>query len=485
MPASIDRPTELALPPAHYGLLQDFTQEIEQSTEAGQIAVHLLPDNSDSFLWRLMLIDAAQQSLDLQYFLWDDDYAGRLLLQRVLAAADRGVRVRLLLDDIMLPLSHKTTAALDQHENISVRIYNPVVNRRTLTGTAFRYAMNQPRLNHRMHNKLFLVDGLISIVGSRNIGNNYFGLNQGYNFRDLDVVAVGSVIEDMMYSFDHYWNSRYAVESSQLYRSSRSRHLTNLRSQYDNYIEHHSLTSSIKLPESPRQWLHESSYIFHSAEAQYIYDHPADRTSRHVFDALLPFLKTVENTLTIVTPYFLPNDRKQEFLRSILRDDITIELLVPSLASINHTIVHSHYSPMRNALLDMGVNIYEYQHQPTGLGREYADSPYVEADFISMHMKALVVDNNKAYIGSLNLNHRSLYTDTENGLLLTSVAAVGDVRDIVNAMIQPSESWTLARNGSRILWIAGDEKSKTQPTRTLLQHIPYFWGTMLPIRHFL
>ncbi|WP_041397134.1 phospholipase D family protein [Spirochaeta africana] len=485
MPATHVRPTVISPVAARTGVIAGFAAGIQETLDQGESAVHLIPDNLDALHWRIAMMQGAEQTLDLQYFLWEDDYSGYLLLHELLKAADRGVQVRLLLDDIFLDFSHRTVAAIQQHPNIEVRVYNPVVNRRSVTGTAFRFALNVIQLNRRMHNKLMIADGSLALVGSRNIGDSYFGFDPDYNFRDLDAVTVGPVLQDMMYSFDHYWNTRYAIDATDLYLTSRSRHLGAVRRVAMTRSGQHPDRAAAALPQTPRAWLTERARGFHPGQVTYIYDHPSDRHDRTVLQELPEFLSPIEQQLRIVTPYFLPNDFGMDLIQDKLARNVQVQVIVPSLGSINHTIVHSHYRSFRPRILEMGVDLYEYQHQPGYAGRHHADSGSVEADFISMHMKTLLGDSNRAYIGSLNLNHRSLYTDTENGLLILSDSLGQELELLLADMATPEESWQLALENGRVLWMTDEATLQNPPTRSPLQHIPYFWGALLPIRGFL
>ncbi|MDH3934954.1 MAG: phospholipase D-like domain-containing protein, partial [Gammaproteobacteria bacterium] len=200
-----------ALPPAPAGTLFEITSRIEQLNGNGKSTYLALSDNLDSLRWRLLLADLAIETLDAQYYLWNDDASGKLLALHLIDAADRGVRVRLLVDDVFTIDADTNIAALNSHPNIEIRIFNPWKGRGSLLRRATEYFGSSQRLNQRMHNKLLVADNHVAIVGGRNISNPYFGLGEHYNFRDMEVVTAGPVTDDISDSFDIYWNDDWAV----------------------------------------------------------------------------------------------------------------------------------------------------------------------------------------------------------------------------------------------------------------------------------
>ena len=197
--------------PSQSGTLFEVAERIEQLNGPGKSTYLALPDNLDALRWRLLLADLATETIDAQYYLWNGDESGRLLALHLIDAADRGVRVRLLVDDVFTINADASIATLDSHPNIEIRIFNPWQGRGSLLRRATEYIGSSRRLNQRMHNKLFVADNHVAIVGGRNIGNAYFGLGEKYNFRDMEVVTAGPVAEDISDSFDIYWNDDWAV----------------------------------------------------------------------------------------------------------------------------------------------------------------------------------------------------------------------------------------------------------------------------------
>jgi putative cardiolipin synthase len=212
-------------PPAD-SRLAVVTRDLIQNVEQGHSGFFKLFRNDDAMRWRLLLVDLAEQTLDMQYFIWKGDASGEMLLDRVIKAADRGVRVRILIDDIYIIGADRTVAALSQHPNIEIRLFNPMEQRTTSTVLfVLEYLGRIEQLNHRMHNKLIVADNRFAVVGGRNIGNEYFGLNWKHNFTDFDVVAFGRVARKVSVSFDIYWNNQWAYPGEALLPNYKDREL--------------------------------------------------------------------------------------------------------------------------------------------------------------------------------------------------------------------------------------------------------------------
>lgn len=472
------------LPPASSGSIAEQIHKSEGFIQH-ESYIHLLPENLEALHWRIALIDSAEVSLDLQYFIWEDDFTGNLLLHHVLSAADRGVRVRILLDDIMLPHSHRNLAILDRHPDIHIRVFNPIVNRRTNTGLAIRFVSNLRRLNRRMHNKLFLADGLMGIVGGRNLGDSYFGFHSEYNFRDLDAVIYGSVLEKMSQSFDAYWNSIYAIDAGSLYNWFIEPSLTARRDSILIQSQNHSSYASARLPVPAESFIKSGMENFIPVSARYIYDKPDNRSNRDVKASLLALAESAESKITIITPYFLPTETSSSMFDEPLSRGVQIDLLVPSLASINHTIVHSHYRHFREDALNKGFNIFEYKHRPGDQALHYSNSLQQVHSYVSMHKKALIIDSSAVYIGSLNMNHRSFQSDTENGLIICSPEINTMLQELSDMMQSPEESWHVTRNGRSVHWNSVQASLTRPPARSSIQFMAYLWGMFIPIRAFL
>ncbi|SIQ75461.1 putative cardiolipin synthase [Alkalispirochaeta americana] len=489
--STIGRPQELPLDhrmlPAETGRLQEFAAAGEDRLAEGESGLLLLPGNRDALDWRLAMVDNAQESIDAQYFLWDDDYTGRLMLKRLLWAADRGVQVRILVDDIFLTHSDRSIAALTNHPNMDIRIFNPNPARRTRAASAFRFMLEFRRLNRRMHNKLFIADGQVAITGGRNIGDNYFGVARGYNFRDLDVLVVGPVVDDMAQSFDDYWNSPYAFPGRKLHRRGTEEYLERVRERLEDDIARD--PRRLVFPAEISAWDHLLYYGARElvpARVRFVADHPVERDDREVVRSLTDLLNGNEGSvreILIITPYFIPDEGVLEIFHQLEQDQVDVRLLVPSLASINHTAVHSHYRPHRETLLEKGVELFEYHHEPGGTGRLYADTAPFQADYISMHLKAVISGHRKSYVGSLNFDPRAMRINTENGLIIDSRLFNEQLRAIVAPLCEEDQAWTVILNpdGRGLIWTSDEGERRSPPARGPVQRLGEFLARLLPI----
>ncbi len=452
--------------------------------ETAEGSLLLIPGNRDALLWRLALTDSAEISLDVQTFLWELDESGTLLLERLLQAADRGVRVRVLVDDIFNTKPDRTVAALSTHPNLEVRVFNPNPARRTTAGSAVRFMIELQRLNRRMHNKLFIADGKAAIIGGRNVGDKYFGLHVGYNFLDLDVLVTGDALDAMSASFDEYWNSPYAIPGSSFSRRGTALHLQSIReSSVDLINRSEALRDPLLFPASWQPFFQSAVPDMIPAELQYVYDSAAEHDVRRVVPTLKDMALSDAGDVIIVTPYFLPGADTLARLTDLRAEGNRVRLIVPSLGSINHTAVHSHYRKYRGDLLRSGIELFEYHHDPAGPGRGYADTAPVAARFISMHMKAVVAGDSIAYVGSLNFDHRALRINTENGLIVSSPQFVRQLRGMLEAMMEPEESWQVREAERGYEWVSEDETRRRPPARSGLQRISEFFYRLLPIEN--
>lgn len=468
-PTPVDPPTPAALP-------------LPSDTADGSLL--LIPGNRDALLWRLALTDSAETSLDVQTFLWELDDSGILLLERLLQAADRGVRVRVLVDDIFNTKPDRTVAALSTHPNLEVRVFNPNPARRTTAGSAVRFMLELQRLNRRMHNKLFIADGKAAILGGRNIGDKYFGLHAGYNFLDLDVLVTGDALEAMSASFDEYWNSPYAIPGSSFSRRGTALHLHSIRESSVDLITRSEVLRDPQLfPASWQPFFQSAVPNMIPAQLRYVYDSATEHADRRVVPTLKDMALTEAGDVIIVTPYFLPGSGTLARLTDLRAEGNRVRLIVPSLGSINHTAVHSHYRKYRRDLLQSGIELFEYHYDPSGPGRDHADTAPVAARFISMHMKAVVAGDSTAYVGSLNFDHRALRINTENGLIVSSPEFARQLRGMLEAMMEPEESWQVREAERGYEWVSEDETRRRPPARSGFQRISEFFYRLLPIEN--
>lgn len=463
--------------------LLEVSQQIETSNSESHFL--LINEADEALKWRLALIDSAVSSLDIQTFLWNDDVSGALVFDRVLRAANRGVRVRLLVDDIWLTSDAAGLAAIESHPNLAIRLYNPNKVRTNAFGQAVYFMMNFSKMNRRMHNKTFIADGVFSINGGRNIGDNYFGLSKKYNFRDLDVLSTGAVLEQVNEEFDIFWNSSMAYPASLLSKNADS---YDLKAGLDKLRDGISYNREKKLksyPDYSADWSTRLSSLpvrMVSGTAEFIGDDPIGE-DRAVVDSLTTGLAAAESEIIIVSPYFIPFSTSFSKLGDKTKDGLRVKIVVPSLGANNHTMAHSHYRKYRRAILDAGCELYEYNFQPSTQQRALCDVEPVTAPFIGMHLKAILIDRETCFIGSLNMDPRAMDLNTEEGLIIKSPELTNQLYQQIAKMVEPENSWKLEYNEKgKIVWRGAETEPLTkQPARGFSQRFIDSFARWLPI----
>lgn len=407
----------------------------------------LLPEDRAAFVARYALAAQAERTLDLQYYLWKGDNTGLALTHQVLAAADRGVQVRILMDDIYHTGRDRAYRALDLHPNIQVRLFNPIGNRGI--GRWGNYLARKSELNHRMHNKIFLVDNAAAILGGRNIGDDYFGIDPKIIFHDLDVLAVGPVAQEAGAAFDLYWNSDRAYPMAVVFTEALPPDaLDTLRqgldAQIGDFIERlpyavplagDALTAELEDLEAQLTW----------ASAEVLVD-PLDRFEgggeRSVFEILSEQLnREVEEEVVIQTAYLIPTREGIDFVAANVDRGVRYRVMTNSLLSNNHLSVHGHYQKYRKALLEAGVELYELRADAE-LVEYYRQTDQKLADSnAGLHTKAFVVDGRYSMVGSYNMDPRSRIWNSEIGLLVDSEPFADKVLEVMNRQFEPASAY--------------------------------------------
>lgn len=489
IPESPDKPADYSLPAAESGFLAEASENIMRGRAADESAFMLIPENDEALKWRLALIDSAQQSIDLQVFIWSNDESGRLILDRILKAAARGVQVRLLIDDMPKDWTDDATAFVARIPNIQLRRFNPGHVRKGLIRRAFQMSTQFQRLNRRMHNKQLLVDGHWAIVGGRNIGNPYFGLSKKYNNRDLDLLLTGGIIGDLAADFDDYWNADASYPGEAMARDFSPKETEDGFARFDAALNtDRELLLQTTVPVEPVGW----SAAFAQLPAKMVAgtaesrsDSPevvGDRGTRLV-DQLNEVELDAKHQTSVITPYMIPS---KEFLADVERvvkeDGTRVRFLVPSMESNNHTMAHSHYKKYRKKLLKAGAELYEFRGQPSAELRAFSDTPPLKAGFISLHTKAFVLDDRWVLIGSLNVDPRSIDINTEHMLVIDSPELAGQMNSDYEAMVDPANAWkvTLDEKG-KLRWTSSVGTVKSQPARSFGQRMADFFWRWMPV----
>lgn len=456
----------------------------------GKTGIHPLVEPRDAFVARIVLAAVAEKSLDVQYYIWHGDVVGYLLFEGLWQAAERGVRVRLLLDDNNTAGLDPTIAALDAHPNIEVRLYNPLVQRDM---RALNFLTDFTRVNHRMHNKSFTADNQVAVVGGRNIGDEYFGAGSGVVFADFDVAVIGAVVPQVSREFDTYWNSPPAFPAVDFVgkpgaegaKALEARFATN-RATPDSqaYID------AIKASPLARD-LREKKVAFEWTTAEVIYDDPAKTLNAEVRkdDLLFPKLAAgigrPEKQLDLVSPYFVPGDEGTAALAAVARRGVQVRLLTNSLSSSDESAVQAGYAKRRPDLLRAGVKIYELKPTAVKEAREMHRS-FGSSSSAGLHAKTFAVDGERIFVGSFNLDQRSLLLNTEMGVLLgsrTLAQWLGDQFD--NTLPLVAYEVTLGEDGFSLVWIertaGGQVRHDTEPGTTWFQRTGVEMMSLLPI----
>jgi putative cardiolipin synthase len=438
----------------------------------------------------MLLADAAERSLDAQYYLWHGDQTGYLLYEAAWRAAGRGVRVRLLLDDNGTGGLDGTLAALDAHPNVEVRLYNPLANRGL---RALNYVADFSRVNRRMHNKSFTVDGQATIVGGRNVGNEYFSAGSGLWFQDLDVIAVGPVVRDVSAAFDLYWNSAsaYPVElllehapadAARLQERFAAVRADPVSVAYAAAVRETPLVQRLLAGDLPLEW----------ATARVFYDDPAKtldasgRTDLLLLSPLLQAMGPPETSVDLVSPYFVPAEHGTATFVALAGRGVKVRVLVNSLATTDVSAVHAGYRKRREELLEAGVVLYEMKPREQGGAEREKAAKSGASSAGSLHAKTFAIDGRRIFVGSFNFDPRSARLNTEMGLLIESPALAGRLTQIFNEDA-PASAYEvrLTADGRDIEWIdrAGpaEEIYDTEPETGLMRRALVRFLSWLPI----
>jgi putative cardiolipin synthase len=390
------------------------------SSHDGRSGFFPLQSGSDALAARLRMIERAEISLDAQYFLMKPDIAGHIFCQELLLAADRGVRVRFLLDDIFTKVSDEELFILDAHENIEVRLYNPIAKKGFFL---LNFLGDFKRANRRMHNKSFTADNQLTIVGGRNIAAEYFDLNTDTEFEDFDVLGVGKVATDVSATFDLFWNSRRSLPLEALDVEFTEEQLDTVRQQMKKDFDeaYASAFADAMNNKIIRELINTKDQLF-PAGWEVITDDPQKlKTSvaveqRQLVNRLVELIVDSEEEVIVITPYLVPLKSGIEFWRGIVDQGTRVVILTNSLASTNHIPVHSSYAKFRKPLLEAGVELYEARADAVIQPTDRPGAP----DNKTLHTKLIVIDRQQVFAGSLNLDPRSIDLNAELGVNILS-----------------------------------------------------------------
>ena len=400
--------------------------EVAASHPTGQSGFHLVSNGYDAFVARAALAQIAERSIDSQYYMVHEDLVGTLYMNKLLEAADRGVRVRFLLDDIDEGERDFKLALFDYHPNFEVRIFNPFGRN---VGKSIQYLTGFGKQTRRAHNKSFTVDGVASVLGGRNMGDEYFEADTDMGFADMDVISVGPVAQEVSASFDEYWNSLLSYPIRLLnkeqpteddYHEARERLekyiIEQSGSEYAQQLATSDLADDIRNHNVKFSWAESSVYADPPEKLMM----KTGEKSYQMFTDLRPYIEAATKELTIVSPYFVPGSEGTEKLVKLRKSGVRVRILTNSLSSTDVSIVHAGYSRYRKALLRGGVELYELNRKTSREDRKAVKQAKTAASKTSLHAKEFAVDGKLAFIGSLNLDPRSVVQNTEIGVVIKS-----------------------------------------------------------------
>ncbi len=470
----------------------------------GNSAFRLVSVGVDGFLVRAEMIDAAERTLDLEYYIFRQDETGRLLTDALVRAADRGVRVRLLIDDGETTDGDERIDALAAHRNVEIRIFNPFAYRgHSGELRALEFLLDAPRLDYRMHNKLFVVDNAIALVGGRNIGDQYFQVDPKSRFGDDDVFAAGPIVKDLSASFDEFWNSALAIPAAALARerpdredlaayreelTAHRREATAEGADYAKRIATGEPLAGMLSGRTPLVW----------APAQLVYDSPQKRAVEKgemlgelMHRAVAQAASSVQSELLMVTPFFIPGKGGMRLLTKLRERGVRVAVLTNSLESTPQPIAQSGYMHYRVPLLESGVELYEVRaFLGSACGSGESKAATLSGGY-ALHAKLFVFDRQRVYVGSMNFDERSHHLNTEIGLIIDSPALAEQAAARFAAIIAPANSYrVMLRRGDgegsgRLVWLTEEHGAPVEydnePARDEWQRMKVELLSLLPL----
>ena len=428
----------------------------------GLTGVLMLDKGEDALLARAWLAERALKSIDVQYFIWSTDNIGILATEALLRAADRGVRVRVIVDDLLIDAPDKTLLALALHPNISIRIYNPKHSVGTPAHKRLLNVVTDFRgVNQRMHDKTFSVDGKVAITGGRNMADEYFDYNHEYNFRDRDILVIGEVVKQVAWNFEQFWQSELSVDVQHrfdglgLLKDNVTVDSEEIRLIYQDLHEYARSPENFKpevraaidnIPESFQSLVKEIIWD----HASFISDAPGKNEQRFSLDGggittkeLAKLIESSKERIVIQSPYLILTENAQVLFRKTIERGVVIRISTNSLASTDNLQAFSGYDNQRRNLLNMGLQIYEYKPHPAIQRSLFQRYEYVQDEMpvFAIHAKSMVIDSETVFIGTYNLDPRSENLNTEVGIVVKNKGFAKLVEDAIEIDMELENSW--------------------------------------------
>jgi putative cardiolipin synthase len=458
-----------------------------EAAHPGQSAFRLVSDGREAFAIRHLSARIAVRSLDVQTYIWHSDLTGLLLAAAILDAAERGVQVRLLLDDMDARAKQYTMAALDAHPNIEIRVFNPLASRSGSLSMAFEFLGNFGRLNHRMHNKSWVADNRLAVVGGRNIGDEYFGASEEVNFVDLDFAMIGPVVRDVSASFDRFWNSPATYPVSVLQEGPLDQAALQAlqdrfgpaleeakRSEYAESLRRDDAVRRLTTGDWPMTW---------TGEYRFVSDEPLKAKKEESLErsavavALRDAIQETKRGISIVSPYFVPGESATGWLADAARAGKEVGILTNSLAANDVAAVHGGYSKYRTALLEGGVTLWELKPD----GGTATSSSLFGSSGASLHTKALTIDGELLFVGSFNLDPRSAILNTEQGVLVGSPGLSRQFEGLFEQQTAPERAWRVSLVDGELRWSDGTQQLDDEPLASGWRRFQAWFARVFPV----
>ncbi len=445
-----------ALPDTGDTQLGQLLEPVVAGKPAGESGFFTMLNGIDALAARLLLADRAERSIDAQYYLIKNDIVGRAFVYSLLRAADRGVRVRLLVDDMFMSGLDVGLAALDSHPNLSIRIFNPF--NRGLAGRSLGALTSFSRINRRMHNKSFTVDNQVTLIGGRNIADEYFGAREDAKFGDLDVLGIGPVVQDISNMFDTYWNHETALPVPAFVKEldEPEAELNRVR---DNLAQsmREIMTTQYAAAVKARfdEYMDGDGSRFRWAPYSVVVDSPDKGIKKKAEDAeqiitpLVASLRAAEREAIIISPYFVPRKRGTEFFSELAARGVDVTVVTNSLAANNQFTVHAGYAPSRKPLLEAGVHIWEVKPHADIAGAELVAAVGAKA---TLHTKAFIVDREEMFIGSFNFDPRSANINTELGVIIRDPGLAQHYAEYIDEIMPVASYEVFLDDKNKVRW---------------------------------
>jgi cardiolipin synthase C len=430
-----------------------------------QTGIYVLDKGEEALLARAWLADHAQKSIEVQYFIWSTDNIGILASEALLRAADRGVKVRVIVDDLLVDAPDKSLLALAKHPNIEIKIYNP----QHKVGTPFHkrllnIAVNFRGVNQRMHDKTFIVDGKLAITGGRNMAAEYFDLNHEYNFRDRDALLLGDVANTMQTSFNRFWQSPLSAPVEELYDglgiiqknvSVKDAEIQKIYADLHAYAQNPAnffAETRAAIKNTPHAFMRLTEQLIWT-NITFISDTPGKNSNKILLggggkttEKLAELVAKAKQQIVIQSPYLVMSSSAISLFKAAIKRGVTVRINTNSMAATDNVQAFSGYRNQRDKLLKMGIEIFEYKPDPRIKHALLKQSAMLnnKPPIFAIHAKTMVVDNKMVYIGTFNFDPRSENLNTEVGVIVENAALASQVQDAIETDMQPENSWNAA-----------------------------------------